>query len=820
MGLRWNLFWHLIDPIFYASTGKMSVEYKDSREAITLLDQIKAIIQQGVAEKQFQHTPHLVLLNKQFYHKQLKPLMARWQLLFLRNKRLPTVDDRQLISYMVNGPLKDKQAASAVHVALDDDYMKMINLSHDLLRNFLPHVLSKINRVSFGLLSKLDLKQQLEANPNISLARRLAAIPFVGKDIPSRASQFSHPDIVIGLTILAYRYEAIRFTDFENVMTALREQLDAEFGPYHKRAASLKFKAWVEEAGGKVRGPREGEDKDPDDPDAMVFKAPIGGAGKGGRGADDIWPLHLLDLKDDQHMSVTYNLLKWVPQVMHYYLDSFVFPLTMEHHHDKISASGQDLGGEMLFGKRVGFSGTPSDLLPEELGQCHYDEGVDGQILHFLTSETIVTSRMLGSEWSVKKLLDDIATANPPFHVLLDCGALVTGMSNFDVAKYLLTHGLPSNFDGVVFLDNKDRKMILMKNGMNVVRLNQAGIPPDRRFSFYDQIHTTGMDIHQCIDARAALTLGKDMTFRDYAQGAFRMRGIGKGQTVELFVIPEVLKLVREQKNRIAGGPVGANPLSFQPNYGTDPFAAGSQAPGGGMSPKELLINVAAWLTVNGMRSENMQFRMLCHQSIDNVSRKRAFGLITTHYRELTQIAFAGKGKELNALIAKKPTNTKDEIDGDLELEIKGPNLFEEDYEAILAVVQSGTMGKGSTTKLVGIELIQKSLDVLTERLDFTVPNSIPLPVPLSEILRNSIMRRQEFIKNDYDKAVVDKILMVLANSELASKQKPAVVAPSPMIEELEDGEEDQDINMQKEQVAEEEVLKEQVRSLRCVVSF
>ena len=114
----------------------------------------------------------------------------------------------------MNGPLKDKQEVSAVHVALDDEYMKMLNLNHDLLRNFLPHVLSKINRVSFGLLSKHDLKHTFDNDPNVSMARRLTAISFVGKDIPSRASQFSHPDIVIGLTILAYRYELLRFTDF------------------------------------------------------------------------------------------------------------------------------------------------------------------------------------------------------------------------------------------------------------------------------------------------------------------------------------------------------------------------------------------------------------------------------------------------------------------------------------------------------------------------------------------------------------------------------------------------------------------------------
>lgn len=825
IGLRWNMFWHLIDPIFYASTGKMSVEFKDSREAISILENIKAIIQQGIAEKHFQYTPHLVLLNREFYHKNLKPLIARWQLLYLRNKRLPTVEDTHLISYMVNGPLKDRQAASAVHVALDDEYMKMINLSHDLLRNFLPHVMSKINRVSFGLLSKQDLKLALQNDPNISLARRLTAVPFVGKDIPSRASQFSHPDIVIGLTTLAYRYEGLRFTDFENTLVALREQLDAEFGPYHKRPASLKYKGWVEEAGGNVRGPREGEDE-PEDPEAAFFKAPMGRIG--GRGSDDIWPLHLLDLKDDQHMSVTYNLLRRIPQVIQYYLDTFVFPLTMEHHHEKVSASGQDLGGEMLFSRRVGFSGTPSDLLPEELGQCQYDEGVDGNIIHFLTSESIVTSRLLSSDWSVTKLLDDIATANPPFHVLLDCGALVTGLSNYEVAKYLLTHGLPSEFDGVVFLDNEDRKMILLRNGMSVVRLQQSGIPPQRRFSFYDQIHTTGMDIVQCIDARAALTLGKDMTFRDYAQGAFRMRGIGKGQTIELFIIPEVVRLVNDHRIRLSKSQGMASPLIVQPLAVSTPsndllslsvpqpvVFQGNQPSSRG---KQLLVDIASWLTINGMKSENLQFRMLCHQSIDSVSRKRAFALLTGHYKELTQLAFANRAKEFNALVAKASANSskKEEIEGDLDLERAQP-LFEEDVEAILSVVQSGTIGTSATTKLIGIEVIQKSIDIMTDRLDYTVQNSIPVPVPLSDTLRNSIMRRQEFIKNDYDKAVVDKILMVLINSEgLARKRfgEPSVA---------EAAEEDQDANLQKEQVAEEEVRNRVLRrfsAINCILDF
>ena len=35
----------------------------------------------------------------------------------------------------------------------------------------------------------------------------------------------------------------------------------------------------------------------------------------------------------------------------------------------------------MLFKRRLGFSGTPSDLLPVELGICHYERGSDGQMV-------------------------------------------------------------------------------------------------------------------------------------------------------------------------------------------------------------------------------------------------------------------------------------------------------------------------------------------------------------------------------------------------------------------------------------------------------
>lgn len=77
----------------------------------------------------------------------------------------------------------------------------------------------------------------------------------------------------------------------------------------------------------------------------------------------------------------------------------------------------------------------------------------------YLTDPSIVSSYDLSGDWSVLSILNDIANANPCYHALIDTGALITGMSNLQVARYLLEAGLPT-MDGVVFLDHLDRKMV------------------------------------------------------------------------------------------------------------------------------------------------------------------------------------------------------------------------------------------------------------------------------------------------------------------------------------------------------------------------
>ncbi|KNC86434.1 hypothetical protein SARC_01440 [Sphaeroforma arctica JP610] len=233
--------------------------------------------------------------------------------------------------------------------------------------------------------------------------------------------------------------------------------------------------------------------------------------------------------------------------------------------------------------------------------------GSDGKMLSSLTDPDLVFAQLLDTSWSVPGLLDIVAqAANPPYNSLIDTGALITGLSNLEVARYLLMHGL-AHCKGVVFLDDMDRKMILIRSSMKVVPLNHSGIEENKRFAFYDQVHTTGMDIPHKPNAVAALTLGKDMTFRDFAQGAYRMRGFGIGQTVHLFLIPVIRKLISKHCAK-AGMHM---PTQINTTVAAD--------------RKQMLLAVSAWLIVNSMNSERVQANMLTIQNVTNVWRKQCF---------------------------------------------------------------------------------------------------------------------------------------------------------------------------------------------------
>ena len=191
-GLRWQIPFHILDAVFVGCEGSVPLMSSDrsSREAMQALNEIREIVLSGIERKMLQTVPHIVLLSRAFYRKELRPTLARWLLIWFGTKKLVGVPDDVVIRYLLRQETRNQELKS-----LDDDFVKMLNLGREWLNSLLPFVLSKINRVNFGLLNTQDLERALSLDPRLPKSRRFLAVPFIGKDVPSRSSEFSHPDV-------------------------------------------------------------------------------------------------------------------------------------------------------------------------------------------------------------------------------------------------------------------------------------------------------------------------------------------------------------------------------------------------------------------------------------------------------------------------------------------------------------------------------------------------------------------------------------------------------------------------------------------------
>jgi len=610
--MRWKFPVYLLD--FFLIAGSEDSVYashvKDSAMTVKqqeILKSMREALQEAAKSGAVSKRPHWVLVSSEFYAKTLRPLFLQISLLYCEKQGIKLKEHDWIESYLgvdqidAKSPTpaekafqswgSDIETTEEILVKTIKQDKERLNMIRTWLHLVLPHILQKVDRVSFGLMNEQDCKRALKNDPRMPRSRLNLAIPFVGKDAPSAASEFAHPDVTLGLTILAYRYEGLRLEHMKEILRALKAKWAKEIGPPEKRPSALKFQEWVFAAGGSI----------------------VKCAGPPGDGSIAVLSLDRLRPSNLEQLTKTFRLLRLQSAVIEYFLLQ-IFPTYMKYQQLKISASAQELGSDMLFSRRIGFSGTPSSLIPHDLNGCQFEPGSEASILQTLSDTNICgVLEEDNKEWSAASVLDRVIAGK--FHSLIDTGALVTGFSNLEVAQYLLKLGRyvadsdtafkPASrlqdrgIHGVVYLDEADRKMVLLAESGASVKLDECGLQLDQRFAFYDQIHTTGMDIKHTPNARALITFGKDMVLRDLAQGAYRMRGIGKGQTVDFYIVPEVQRLV-------------------------EPFTPEESNTNTGMQQK--LRRVLMWLLANSLRTEKMQFSQLQIQNSANVFRKTAFG--------------------------------------------------------------------------------------------------------------------------------------------------------------------------------------------------
>ncbi|EEQ97587.1 hypothetical protein Pmar_PMAR028394 [Perkinsus marinus ATCC 50983] len=616
-GLRWKLAWHIISPLL---ENVDLLEFCDMKDALETAENIKKALRRGIEDEWLSDRPHLLLYDRQRYEHLLLPWLCKWTLIWLRSNSVALeVTDSALVAFL-NG--NDDEATSLCR-ALGDRDVKLLLLARQWLQTILPFLLGKRYLIDYGLLPSSWITS------STSKSRRLLAVPYVGKDRPSATSEFSHPDVLIGFTLLAYRCNGLRMADFKALLTDSRKGMQADVGiPHCRRADCLRWVQWAREAGARVRGftwdgtplidVGKGTEKDTTGTAWRDFDSNIDG-----NGDDDemdsirnsLWPLELVDPRDENQMEILWRLMRRTsPSATIHYLFNVAFPDALSHTPSVLVASGQELGSPLLFRHRLGFSGTPNDLLPTHMGECQYERGCDGHITATLTDTGIVIGdggqlATLPPEWTVNDLLKQAASVEGVY-ALIDCGALITGVSNLHIAQELLRILPAATFDAVVFLDDSsDQRLILERsNNGKAIPLAYSGLDPRRRFTFYDHIHTTGMDIAQPAGSIGMITLGKETTFRDYAQSAFRMRGLGGtlGQKLTLITTAQVSKqILGDQQSSISQG--------------------------------ELLLRVFARVCLNSISSVSSQYVLLCEQNVENVWRYVAWRRMEQDPKESTK---------------------------------------------------------------------------------------------------------------------------------------------------------------------------------------
>jgi hypothetical protein len=417
---------------------------------------------------------------------------------------LEVKDDPNSIADVVLGEIKTYPQASL---------QEPVFICAKWCQSLLPHVISKHHRYHYGLLCEAE-SQETE--------RLLKAVPFLGKDLPSPDSEFSNLDVTIGFTVLSYMKQDLRKNDVRRLVVHLKERL---LDGKHRIFILQKWGKWTSEIDHKY------------------------------------FSLELLDTEED--LDDLHEQLKQNQDVKRYYLQWFVLPKTAVYSRKSLSVGAPDFCN--MFSHIIGFSGTPSkDLYPVRWKAMKpmpkFNNEHETKIKEVLTSPDHVPRiayidddaedmEKFNQDWKVTDLLENIAKCHlPPVSCLVDCGALITGFSNLEVAKYFMNdvkeEGFCCKFLACIFWDECDCPMAFERRSPAAIPLAACPVPMDKWFVYFDQVHTTGIDIKLPREAVAVVTIGRDTVLRDYVQACWRLRQFGEGQRVQVLLVPEIRRLV------------------------------------------------------------------------------------------------------------------------------------------------------------------------------------------------------------------------------------------------------------------------------------
>jgi len=99
-GFRWEIPFHLLDALFYATEGRMTMKLHGSAQAEAVLQEMKEAIDEGSRLRVLQRTPHLVLLSRHFYSTRIRPILTRWAVFWFSMQRKAGLEDSEIVAFL------------------------------------------------------------------------------------------------------------------------------------------------------------------------------------------------------------------------------------------------------------------------------------------------------------------------------------------------------------------------------------------------------------------------------------------------------------------------------------------------------------------------------------------------------------------------------------------------------------------------------------------------------------------------------------------------------------------------------------------------
>ena len=212
-----------------------------------------------------------------------------------------------------------------------------------------------------------------------------------------------------------------------------------------------------------------------------------------------------------------------------------------------------------LFANVQGCTGTPwnEELLSDsfETKLSAQENGAIAQTLWKTSQDKILQTTKNDGEELLEELISpgDLSC----FRALIDRGGVFKDLSNRRIAEKLLLQIKAidhPDIEGVVYFE-KNEMRILKENG-DSIPFDSSHHSPHTYCTFYDQAHTVGSDIKHKTECEGWLTLNKNSKWRDLSQAAWRMRGLGKGQSIRMVLTPDLESVMRSTLAIPRGTPI------------------------------------------------------------------------------------------------------------------------------------------------------------------------------------------------------------------------------------------------------------------------